>query len=99
MDLNEAPVTVRSNDGRDELGNAEGDNEGGGRTLHEEEAVGTSGEDKCLRDDGDLEVDDHAKLFVVGLNRAVEERNAEGVLEEGGLEDDAHQSDTGRIKG
>ena len=64
MGVDEGPVTIRSNAGRNELGDVEA-------TMRAVE--GRS-----------------AELFVVGHKGAVEERNAEGVLEESGLEDDAH---------
>lgn len=58
MNLREAPVTVDSDDGRNELGNAEGTHESERGSLHEEEAVRTRDEDERLRDDRDLQVHD-----------------------------------------
>lgn len=46
--LSEWPVTIGSDDGRDELGNAEGDEERPRWPFHEEEAVRTGDEDECL---------------------------------------------------
>lgn len=94
LDVGEAPVTVGGNDGRDELGDAESDDEGSRGALHEEETVGTGGEDQGLRDDGYLEVDNHVQLWVVGIDREARELNAKGVLEEAGLLDDANEGDT-----
>jgi hypothetical protein len=54
----------------------------------------TSDEDESPRDDGDLEVDDHVKLTIVGFDREGLKGNAELVLEEAGLLDDADESDT-----
>lgn len=93
LHLGEAPVTVRSDDRRDELSDAEGDEERSAGPLHEEEAVRTSDEDEGLRDDGDLEVDDHMELRVVGDDRARGEGKAELVLEEGRLDDDVDEGD------
>ena len=97
LNLGEAPVAVRSNDGRDELGNAEGDDQGSGRPLHEEEPMRTGNEDQRLRDDGDLEIDDHVQLPVVrigaGTEAAVRERDAELVFEEGRFDDDDDEDD------
>ena len=67
LDLGELPVTECSNDGRDELGNAEGNEKRIRWPLHEEEAMGASDEDEGLRDDGDLEVDDHVNDWVVRI--------------------------------
>ena len=47
-DLGEAPVPVSGNDGRDELGNAEGDEQGSRGTFHKEESMGASDEDERL---------------------------------------------------
>ena len=65
MNLGEAPVGVRSDDRRDELSKGEGEHEGERGTLHEEESMRTSDEDKGLGDDGNLEVHDHVKLRIV----------------------------------
>jgi hypothetical protein len=54
----------------------------------------TSDADESPRDDGDLEVDDHVKLTIVGFHGEGPEGNAELVLEEAGLLDDADESDT-----
>ena len=95
MNLREAPVTVRGNDRRDELRDAEGTHERIRGALHEEPAVRTSDEDEGLRNDGDLEVDNHVKLAIVGIDREGRlEGNTKLVLEEGGLLDDADESDT-----
>lgn len=65
MNVGEAPVGISSDNGGDQLSNAEGTHEGERRTLHEEESVRTSDEDEGLRDDGNLEVHDHVKLGIV----------------------------------
>ena len=96
-DVGEAPVTVGGDDGRDELGNAEGNDEGGGRSLHEEESVRTRDEDQRLGDDSDLEVDNHVELWVVvvrGHGSTTGERDTELVEEERRTDDDAHQRNT-----
>ncbi len=96
VNLGEAPVGVDSDDRRDELRDAERTKERVRGHLHEEEAVGTCDEDKCLRDDGHLEVDDHVQLRVVGelgVARQVIEMNAKFILEEVGLENDNDQRD------
>lgn len=96
VDLGEAPVSEASNDGGDKLGDTEGTHEGEGGAFHEEEAVRTGDEDECLGDDGDLEVDDHMDLGVVGLLGGAEggsERDVELVLEEVGPEDDNNEDD------
>jgi len=55
--------------------------------------VGSSNEDKSLRDDGDLEVDDHVCSGVVGiLSDGV---NTEFVLEEGSVSHDGVESNSG----
>jgi hypothetical protein len=48
MDLGETPVGVGSNYTRNELRDAEGPKQGGGRALHEEKTVRTCDEDKGL---------------------------------------------------
>ena len=63
--VGEAPVSVRGDDGRDKLGNAEGDKQGGGGTLHEEESMRAGDKDEGLGDDCNLEVDDHVEHTVV----------------------------------
>ena len=47
-DVSETPVSVSRNDGRDKLGNAECDKQGGRGAFHEEESMGTSNENECL---------------------------------------------------
>jgi hypothetical protein len=66
-DLREWPVTESSDDGGDELGDTEGNEERIGWPFHEEEAVRASDEDEGLRDDGDLEVDDHVNDRIIGV--------------------------------
>ena len=56
----------------------------------------TGDEDQSLRDDGDLEVDDHVELAVVVVNGATgvaRERDTELVLEERSLDDDNDEND------
>lgn len=85
MNLGEAPVTVCSNNGGNELSQTEREHQGEGRALHEEEAMRTGDEDESLRDNGNLEVDDHVKLRVIviaGSGRGtVREGNAKGIEE------------------
>ena len=97
MNVGEAPVTVGGNDGRDKLRDAEGTHESERRALHEEPAVRTRDEDEGLRDDGDLEVDNHVELAVVVVDGvAALEGNTELVLEERSLDDGANEGDTRR---
>ena len=57
----------------------------------------TSDEDESLRDDSDLEVDNHVQLtIVVGDGEVGLESNAECVLEERGLDDGANEGNTKR---
>lgn len=95
MDVSEAPVGVRGDDGGDELSDTEGTEQRERRALHEEETVRTGDEDQGLRDDGDLEVDDHVQLRVVVVDRAgrVLEADTELVLEERSLDDDNNKDD------
>lgn len=96
-DASETPVGVGSDDGRDELGNAECTEKSCGRTLHEEESVRTGDEDQSLRDDSDLQVDNHVQLSVVGIwasSWSIVESNTELVLEERCLHDDDDEDDT-----
>jgi len=98
VDLGEAPRAVGGDDGGDELGDAEGADEGGRGTLKEEERVRTGDEDQGLGDDSDLEIDDHVELLVVGVDLGawgVLEGDVELVLEEIGLEDHDHEGDSG----
>jgi len=94
LNIGEVPVTVSSNDGGDELSDAERNHQGNGRALHEEEAVGTGDEDKGLGNDGDLEVQDHVNVVVVDV--VVVTFNTELVLKEGGVPDDHEQGDSGK---
>jgi hypothetical protein len=66
-DLGERPVAECSDDGRDKLGNAERNHKRIRRPLHKEEAMRASDEDEGLRDDGDLEVNDHVNDWIVGI--------------------------------
>ena len=52
-----------------------------------------SDEDQRLRDDGDLEVDDHVQHRVVRGGHIVVESHAKLVLEEGGFHDDDDERD------
>ena len=95
--LGEAPVSVRGDDGGDELGDAEGNEQGRRRTFHEEEPMGTSDEDEGLGDDRNLQVDNHMEATIIsGFNtRRALELDAERILEELGLQDDDHKDDGG----
>ena len=101
MNLREGPVCVSSNDGGDELCNTESTHQGVGRSLHEEEAMRTGDEDEHLRDDGDLEVDDHVQLRVVrlGTRDALRARDgdAELVVEEVRLDDNRAERNPTRM--
>ena len=94
--LGEAPVAVSSDDRRDELGNTECTEEGERWALHEKESVRTGDENKGLRDDGDLKVNNRVELTVVVVDggRGLE-CDAELVLEERRFEDHDHKNDTG----
>ena len=63
--------------------------------LHEEEAMRTCDEDKRLRNDSNLQVNDGVKLRVIGargINFAIE-RDAKLVIEEAGLHYDGNEGD------
>ena len=100
MNLGEAPVGVRSDDGRDELSKGEGEHEGERGTLHEEESMRTSDEDEGLGDDGNLEVHDHVKLRIVVVidsgGSTVGESDTELVVEPSGTDDDGNKGDARR---
>jgi hypothetical protein len=89
-DEGETPVTESGDDGRDQLGETEGQEQGDRGTLHEEESVRSGDKDQGLRDDGDLEVDDHVHLTSVGVLVTLD---AKLVLEEGGVVDDDEEDD------
>lgn len=91
MDGCEAPVSVGCDDRRDKLSKTESSHECRGRAFHEEEAMRTGDENQSLRDDGDLEVDDHVKLTIIGLHRGRLQMDMEFTLEEGGLHDNDNQ--------
>jgi len=93
LDLRKAPITIRSNNRADQLGNAECNHERRTGPFHEEEAVRTSDEDQRLRDDSDLEVDDHVQHRVVRGGHLGVESHAKLVLEEGGFHDDDDEGD------
>lgn len=99
-DLGEAPVSVRGDNGRNKLGRAEGEEQRNRGTLHEEESVGPSDEDERLRDDGNLEVDDHVEHTIAGGWDVwqVLEADAELLLEEVGLQDDDDEHNGGQGK-
>lgn len=69
MDAGEAPVAITSNDGGNELSHTESAHKSERRAFHEEESVRPSDEDERLRDDGNLKVNDHVKLLVIGVQR------------------------------
>ena len=69
-DLGEAPVAVGGDDRRDELGEAERQEEGDRGALHEEEAVRPGDEDEGLRDLGDpASEEERERASVQGLVR------------------------------
>jgi len=72
------------------LSKAESEEEGNRGSLHEEERVGTSDEDKSLRDLSDLEVDDHVEFGVVVVGDV---GDTESVAEELGVDDDTEEGD------
>ena len=85
------------NDRGDEPSKAERSHECVRGSFHEEESVRTGDEDEGLRDDSDLQVDDHVELVVVVIDRRATgalEVDAELVLEEGSLDDDDDEDDT-----
>ena len=96
LDVGEAPVTVHSDDRRDELRNAERTHESERRTLHEEEPVRTRDEDEGLRNDRNLEVHDRVELTVVvveGLLSAARKGDTKLILEERRLKNDGDERD------
>ena len=95
--VSEAPVSVRGDDRGNKLGNTEGQEQGDRGALHEEESVRAGDEDEGLRNDRDLEVDNHVERTIVGDwdTRPVLEVDAEFVLEEIGLQDDNDKDDGG----
>jgi hypothetical protein len=89
VNLGESPVSVRGDERRNQLSNTEGAQQGEGRPLHEEKSMRTRDEDERLRDDCDLEINDHVQLRVgCDLHGAASEADAEFILEEGRLYDD-----------
>jgi hypothetical protein len=88
--LGEPPITESGNDRGDKLGQTERKHQSDGWSLGEAESVGSGDEDEGLRDDSDLEVDDHVDLRVVGT---LVSGDAELVLEEGGIVDDDEEDD------
>ena len=99
LDVGEAPVTVGSNDRRDELSDAEGTHESNRGALHEEPTVRTGDEDEGLRDDGNLEVDDGVELVIVvveGLVGVVLEGDTELAPEEVCANADGDESDAAK---
>lgn len=69
VQLREAPISERSNDGGDNLREDERAHERVRGAFHEAEPVRTRDEDKCLRDNCDLEVHDRVQLRVVVIHR------------------------------
>ena len=91
MNVGETPISISSDERRNELGKAKCDDQRSRRTFHEKESMGTSDKDKCLGNDGHLKVDDHMELWVVFVNGRVVEGDGEFVLEEGRLHDDDNE--------
>ena len=83
--LREAPVTVRGNDRRDKLSEAECSHESERWTLHEEPTVRTRDEDERLRNDSYLQIDDGVQFRIVVVassgSSAVTEMNTELAVE------------------
>ena len=101
VNIREAPVGVCSDDGGDDLGDDERTHECERRTLHEEESVRTSDEDERLGNDSDLEVRNHVQLRVVAVHARASggrQRDAELVLEEGGLNDNNNEDNAANRK-
>ena len=99
LDVSETPIGKAGDDRGHELCEAEGTHQRIRRTLHEEEPVGASNEDKSLRDDGDLEVDDRVKLRVVVVDmmgRRIE-TDMELPLEEVRLKDNDDENNPARM--
>lgn len=96
VDLREAPIGVSGNDTGHNLCNDESHQQRIGRSLSEEESVSTSDENQSLRDNGNLKVNDHMDLRVVGIfgrPRSISESRAEFVEEEVGVQDSQHETD------
>jgi len=91
--LGEAPVTESSDDGGYELSETKGTHEGVGRALGPGRTVRSSDEDEGLRDDGDLEVDNHVTLVVVDV--LADWIDTELALEEGCRVHDSEESEGG----
>jgi hypothetical protein len=91
-DSREPPVTVSGNDGGNDLGDTEGDHERSGRSLEPREAVRSGNEDKSLRNDGNLEINDHVSSVVVDIVTLGQGLDTESVLEEVGVAHDGEQS-------
>jgi hypothetical protein len=97
VDLREAPIAKASNNGGDQLSKAECKEQCRRRTFHKEEAVGPSDENQRLRDDGDLQVNDHVQLRIVVVLLtipAIGQMHLELPLEEGRLENDNDKHNT-----
>jgi hypothetical protein len=93
LDVGETPVTEGGNDGRDQLSETEGNHQGVRRSLGPRRSVRSGNEDKSLRDDGNLEVDNHVcSGVVVVLSSGLD---TESVLEEGGVSHDGVESKGG----
>lgn len=88
--VGETPISESSNDRRDQLSKTEGTHEREGWSLSPRRTVRSSDEDKRLRDDGDLKVDDHVSSSVVDINSGVG-LDTELVLEEVGVVHDGEQ--------
>jgi len=92
LDVGETPITEGGNDGRNQLGETEGNHESVRRSLGPRRSVRSSDEDKSLRDDGNLEVDDHVSSGVVGL--FTDSVDTEGRLEEVSVSHDGVEGDS-----
>ena len=92
-DVGEAPITESGNDGRDQLSETEGNHECVRRSLGPRRSVRSSNEDESLRDDGNLEVDDHVCSGIVGI--LSDGIDTESVLKEGSVSHDGVKSNSG----
>lgn len=90
--VRETPITETGDDGGNELGQTEGKHKSDGRSFHPGEAMRSSDEDQCLRDNGDLEVNDHVQSSVVDTLVGID---TELAFEEVGVVDDDEEDDGG----
>lgn len=93
-DVGEAPVSVSGNNRGDQLSDTESTHKRIRRSLGPRRSVRSSDEDKRLRDDGDLEVDNHVSSVVVDVG-SCNGVDTESVLEEVGVSHNGEQGNGG----